>query len=296
MWKELQKAWADIWQIDRLGDWYIGAIVAVVIAIFEKIFHPSRWLYKSYLEKPIQKLRRILRKRGEETLHEAVVLNSISSNYADKVPPRFIANAISKHGAITINKRFHYRDPSKIYHARRRFKLFPILNGDETFFSEICKVMSEQIDFNEINLTLFIKKEANKLFAQKFAGNYPSRIRAHELLYKEKRKWFMSDFHPEFDYEAGESLEGTNVILLESLLVFPEPLFQTIRWIRDKGANIKKVIILFDATHSLSDFDDCGINLQDVIIGIPIDLEVELSAACKCSGKSNTTILKYDDY
>lgn len=300
LWAELQKAWTDIWQPHRLGDWYIGIIVGVIVAVvlwvIEIFLHPVRWFYNRYLKKHIQRLLRKFRARGEETLHEATVLGLLTSNYAAKVPPQFIANAISKHGAITTNNRFHYTDPSQTYHAYRRFKLFPILNGDETFFSEMCKAMSEQIIFSEINLTLFIRKEANRLFAQKFAENYPKRIRAHELIYREKGKCFTRAIHPEFDYEAGESLEGTNVVLLESLLVFPETLLQTISWVRGKGANVKKVVILFDATHSLTDFGACGINLQDVIIGTSLNLEVYSATTCKCSGQAKTNTLKYNEY
>lgn len=274
-----------------------AAIFAVIALLVWEIFrHPFSKMYRKFVSPKLSKACKKIKNRGEEVIHEAEILNSIQSHFADKVPPQYIADAIKKHNSLSINRRFHYADISKKYHIFRRFKLFPILNGDEAFFTEICRAMSEGINFRDVNLTLCIKKGPNNLFARKFSDNYPGRIRAHALTLKENKKFFKKEPRREIAYEEGDALVGTNVILLESLLIFPETIIEHIKWVHEQGAHIKKVVILFNGTNSPIDLSACGISAEDVIIGVSVNLGFASAESCRCHGKGRLKILKYNEY
>lgn len=56
-----------------------------------------------------------------------------------------------------------------------------------------------------------------------------------------------------------EALKGKQVIVLESLLIFPDTLADTIAGIQSLGAKVKKVIVLADSSY---DGSNSRINLQ----------------------------------
>lgn len=86
------------------------------------------------------------------------------------------------------------------------------------------------------------------------------------------------------------------MILLESLLIFPETILESIKWIQNEGAKVRNVVILFDASGQFTDFISCGLKPENVIIGCFIDLKLSLASNCKCNNESKLNILRYDKY
>lgn len=294
-----QSLWTKIeyyWEIteyywDLYFDIWIALIFAGIAAIIAEIVkHPFRnlfrKLYHKFFSNKLQKLVKRIMNRGEQVL-QAAVRDSVDSKFEAQVPKKYIIDAITKHNALITNQRFHYSNLSKQYHLQRKFKLLPILNGDEAFFREMCDALSSKIDFESIDLILYAKKETNRLFAKEFARNPPGRIKNHSLIYKEGGQ---------IEYQEGESLEGENIILLESLLIFPETILETIKWLQGQRANVRGVIILFNGSGTLTDFSSCGINQTNVIISSSIDLKLSLANECNCSNKTKLKILKYNEY
>ncbi len=117
-------------------------------------------------------------------------------------------------------------------------------------------------------------------------------------MYSEKRRWFglSKKVNRNCKYEIGESLAGTNVILIESLLIFPETVLDAIKWIKKQGSNVKYVVILFDASGQFTKFESCGIRSENVIIGAAIDLKLYLISRCECKDKVKLKVLEYDKY
>ena len=238
-----------------------------------------------------------MKKNRKEYSNETEITGSIKSNFEIAAPPEYIVGAIKKHKALYTNTHFHYTDISKQYHLCREFKLKQtIANGTETFFEKICEAMAKKINFENIALVLYLEKDTNGLFARELDRHHIGNIKSHPIVYSEKRRWFNKNVKRDFEYEVGESLSGTNVILIESLLIFPETVLSTIQWLKNKGANVRNIVILFDATEKLTDFGSCGIDRKNVITGIYIDLMLDFKSKHKCSDKLRSKVLKYDNY
>jgi hypothetical protein len=275
-------------------------IIAFIFAILAAIILE---IAKRPIRKSWQRVRRFINKqrnKKERTLHETEISNSIKSNFTASVPPRFVVDAIKKHGALTTNDAVHYTDAvEKRYHVLRRLRILPLINGAETFFRETCREMASAFVHDDTDLLfLSLKKETNEIFANEFVGkNWPGRIKWHEVIYKERRKglWSRGEVMRTFKYEDGDSLEGTKVILLEALLVFPETLTATIEWLKKQGAMIKGIAILFNGADPQIDFQACGISPDNVSIGWFVDLKIFSANNCECKNK-RLKVLTYNDY
>lgn len=81
---------------------FIFAVVAAVL--LEIVARPFRKLYKKFLSEKIQNFIKKVKNRGEETLHEAVILKSINSKFDKEAPSRYIAGAIKRHNSLCQNK------------------------------------------------------------------------------------------------------------------------------------------------------------------------------------------------
>ena len=251
------------------------------------------WVGVSLLILAVLLIESILRLRrralGEVALNSREIRNSIQSHHV-KVEKEIIAGPIERKKVLTENRRFHYRNPSGSHHVMRRLRLWPLLDGSQSFFPLLCKEMPEGFDFAGIDIILYIEKETNELFQYQFGfENCYQRTKSFRLVYNEQGT-------PRVKCLEREILQGAEVILLESLLIFPETLVETIRWIKEQGAIIRKVFVLFDATGQLIDFDACGIPREDVIIGCRIDLKVKDAATCGCKDGAKLKPLTYFDY
>lgn len=273
----------------------IAVILAIVAAIIVEI-----------AKRPVRKSWRILRRfinkrrnKKERALHETETSNSIRSNFTASVPLKFVVDAIKKHKALTINDRLHYTDVEKRYHVLRRLRILPLINGAETFFRETCREMASGLVHDNTDfLFLSLKKETNEIFANEFVGkNWPGRIKWHQVVYKERRGglWSGGKVTRTFKYEEGDSLEGTKVILLEALLVFPGTLTATIEWLKNQGAMINGVVILFNGADPEIDFQTCGISPDNVSVGWSVDLKIFSANNCGCKNK-RLKVLTYNDY
>lgn len=243
-----------------------------------------------------------MKKNRKEYLNEKEITDSIKSNFESVAPSEYIVDAIKKHHALYKNKHFHYKDISKKYHLCREFKLKQtIADGTETFFEKICEAMAKKVNFDDISLVLYLQKDTNGLFANELAKNHIGGIKSHPIMYSEKRgmfkRLFSKNVKRNFDYQIGESLSGLNVILIESLLIFPETVLSTIQWLKSKGANVKNVVILFDATEKITDFESCEEELKNGIMkGVDIDLKSSSVSNCECKDKVRLKVIKYDKY
>ncbi len=274
-------------------------IFAFPAAVLVEIFlRPIRKLYKRFFSEKIQNFIKTRKRNREETLHETEISKSINSYFDSAAPSRYIVGAIKNHNSLSQNRRFHYTDISKKYHLCREFKLKQtIADGTEIFFEEICTAIADKVSFNNTDIVLFLEKDTNGLFAREFAKNHVGNIKSHSIIYKEERGWFNKKVKRNYKYEIGESLVGTDVILIESLLIFPETVLDTIEWIKSKGANVKNVVILFDATGQIvDDFGYCKIGSENAILGASIDLKLSSVSNCKCKDKVKLKVLKYDKY
>jgi hypothetical protein len=228
-----------------------------------------------------------IKKIGEQTFHEKEIKNSIRSNYYQDILPMFLTEAVKKHNALIKNNSFHYQNMSGKYHVRRRFKLLPITL--ESVFPIMCKCISSKCDLNDVDCIISIDKESNRLFVHNFSNNCPRGIKTHYLFYDEDNS--------RIKYTESESLEGVKVILLESLIIFPEPIIAAINLIKEQRAILKNIVILFDSSSAVFDLASCGIEKEDVIIANSIDLKLSLTNDCGCDINTvKLKTLKYNEY
>lgn len=260
--------------------------------------------YLKYIWKKINnKLQKITNKRiltNERPLNEIAISKSIKSNYPREVPLPYIIDPIVKQKVFTTNERIHYTDIEKKYHVFRKIELLPLLDGTNTFFKELCKAMALSLQLEEDSnfLLLSLNKETNKLFSQVFSTFGGHNIKCQNITYKEGG-WILSLFNKKkrsFGYGEvnSESLEGTKVILLEALLIFPEILTEAVEWLKSKGATIIGIVILFDGSGTLSN-STCIENTNNVIKGVSIDLKIFRANECNCNNK-RLKALTYSNY
>ena len=237
---------------------------------------------------------------NERTLNEIAISKSIKSNYPREVPVPYIVDPIVKQKVFTTNERIHYTDIEKKYHVFRKIELLPLLDGTNTFFNELCKAMASSLQFEEDSsfLLLYLNKETNKLFSHVFSSIGGHNIKCQNITFKERRGiWSLFKKKRAFGYGEvnSESLEGTKVILLEALLIFPETLTEAVEWLKSKGATIIGIVVLFDGSGTLSDFSTCIENTNNVIKGVSIDLKIFRANECNCNNK-RLKVLTYSKY
>lgn len=236
---------------------------------------------------------------NEKFIQRTEINNTTKSNFSIDVPHKQIAAGIECRKALVAIENYYYTNQYKKYGAQKLLKVLQLLNGENAFLNEICQAMSACLPHNGIDLCLSLQKETNRLFSTEFARNLPGRVRSHTLVYDEKITHFWqgrSFCDPEIKYEQGESLQGAKVILLESLLLFPESLKQTIQWLTSQGATILKVVILFDGLGDSDFFPTCGITKNDVIIASSIELGVRALASPSSPQARRLKVLKYGEY
>ena len=94
-----------------------------------------------------------------------------------------------------------------------------------------------------------------------------------------------------FAYTAGENLRDYRVILLESVVMFPDVLERTIKWLQDEGAQVEAVAVLFMRAGIGFDESTCNVDGVSVISANSIDF-----CACDPSQKGQHIVLSYEDY
>jgi hypothetical protein len=159
---------------------------------------------------------------------------------------------------------------------------------------QLFEKLSSQIDISKISLTLSLGKEINDLFSKKLFTNLNSSSYGgnHKLIFEELET-------DQIQYIGSTSINGANVIFVESLLLFPWTIETALGWLRDQGANILGVIILFDASIEQVNYASFGIDPQNVFIGCSINMDMSETSNCKCIASDNSIdcrILKYNQY
>lgn len=294
--QKVSTCWVDFWKpehkTERIYAIIVGIVLGIPLAIAAEYFTKAwsrlwKWIYK--------KIKRVLRKPTryqEYTVQENEVNTSLRNCLIDK---QRIVYTIVRHQALVQSMAFHYADTAKNYHTRRKLNLFPVLDGGDGFFRELCQALIPAIDTNNTDLILYNKKATNELFANEFGRNFLKITKQHSLIHTEKKNFFKSSVERKIDYESGESLDGVRVVLIESLFVFPDTLTETIRWLRTQGAQVTKVVILFDGSGMGPNYDFLGIRSADVVVGCRIDLKMMPAAQCDCRNKILIKPIKYDN-
>lgn len=301
--------WWTAWWEHHSAEVWIGLVLAIVIGLL--IEYLKKFKFTKYLHK---KIRQICC-GNEKIIQRNEIDKTTKSKFHPTVPHNQIAAVIELHKALVTRAPFYYTNRYRNYRTQRLLKVLQLLNGQDSFFSELCQAMSASLPSNGFDLCLSLQKETNRLFASEFARNLLGRVRSHSIVYDEKRMpfwrflfevlrnfwrflfevarnlldrershrrkeftfWPSGRRHPKLKYEQGDSLQGVKVILLESFLLFPESLMQTIEWLTSEGAIISKVVILFASTEDQALFSSCGIEVADVIVGCSIDLGLTAS-------------------
>ncbi|MFH1097137.1 MAG: hypothetical protein ABH886_03695 [Candidatus Desantisbacteria bacterium] len=288
--------WELLWEHHHIEIIWAAVFAVIFGFLWEWFLHP--YIKKVEIFIKLKKIIEKFWKRGNTTFHEVEIANSIKSNYPKEVPEHFIVDAIQKHNALTTNSRFHYQSFDKSYHACRFLTILPIIDGDELFFREICKAMAMDCNSVEVDMFLSIKKPTNKIFPYEFVSHWPRCIPSHSISCHEKKLpfWKGGDYLVEFEYEEGKSLEGVKVILLESFLLFPPTVQQAIKWLREQGAIVQKVVIFFDGMRDPACFDSYGIRQTDIMVGCSVNMKVTKLGDCHCKNKNKVRLLKYQKY
>ncbi|MFZ3138992.1 MAG: hypothetical protein WA126_16565 [Thermodesulfovibrionales bacterium] len=241
----------------------------------------------------------------KEPLSEKQIEDAVRVNIK-KVSKKYIVRAIKENEALYKCLGIHFTSCSRNYHLGRMFYLLPVLK--DSSFSLLSESIASGIDFSDVRYVLYNKKiggqssDANQLFATRFmeriavkieADAEPS-IKTQGITYDEEKRTVIPEL---IDPDA---LRGKKVIVLESLLIFPDVLTDTIAGIQSLGATIKKVIVLcdgsYDGSNSRINLSPCKIDQRDVTIGSFINLRMSLAYQCECPSDAELQILKYDDY
>lgn len=232
---------------------------------------------------------------AERNLSKPEVIEAIRSNFPDQIPNTFVTDPVSKNNALTWNKKWVYTDTENNYLFDRYFSVFPLINGNETFYREACECLASafvNIDTSNKFLFVYLDKETNRLFKAEFVGqHFPGKVQCHPIICNESRT------APRFNlkYEKGESLAGCRIVLLECYVLVPEVITATITWLQDQGAVVEGVAILFMGAEGYFNDNACGVNRDNVRIEYFVDLKISKFSEIK-QRRKKLKILTYSDY
>ena len=93
----------------------------------------------------------------------------------------------------------------------------------------------------------------------------------------------------------GESLAEFRVVLLESFVLVPDVLNETITWLQGQGATVEAVAVLFMGAEEACHKNPCIIGENNVKIAISVDMNLTEVLPQKSKGKS-VKVFTYCDY
>jgi hypothetical protein len=131
------------------------------------------------------------------------------------------------------------------------------------------------------------------MFSQTLVGeHFGDKIISHPIRCDETRT---TPRNLTFKYEKGESLEGVRVILLESFVLVPEVLNETIKWLQGQGATIEAVAVLFMGAEEACHNMPCTIDKKNVIVAYFVDMKI-IRFFPQNQENKEVKILTYCDY
>jgi hypothetical protein len=282
---------------DHPYDLQIAIILAIVFAIIVAIIiGPSRKLIETFLNfifpAAFPRFRNLFKKYFKK---DWIVLSNYYAIDTEKTAEGVFNNSEFLQGTYT--KGYHYSDIGNYYHLWRWINVLSFLNSPNLALDEMMQHVLEKIKPVGINLVLCTPKGSN-LFIVGILGNTVFQGRKEKTL-------FHNVLYNEFEendiikrvvkYEDGDSLSGKKIILIETLLIFPEPLKEIIREIKRQGGIIKKVIILFNGCLTMPSLSTLGICDDDILVAWNINLKISTYGRCS-SCKPPIEKLLYQNY
>ena len=275
----------------------IGVVVGIPLAIWAAIYIETR--SGKRLRRWVLSLWSNLNKIfvSDCNLLRPEVAGAIKSN-CNKVSKELVARQVSKHNALTWNKKYIYTDTEKKYYFPRKLSLFPLLDGEmEDFCSEGCTCLFEKlkpnIDTSGNFRFLYLSKNTNEMFSLQLVGqHFGDKIISHSIRCDETR---VTPRNLTFRYEKGESLEGVRVVLLESFVLVPDVLNKTVEWLQEQGATVEAVAVLFMGAEKFCTNNPCMIGQENVKIAYFVDMKITESLPQKSEGRP-LKVLTYCKY
>ena len=219
-------------------------------------------------------------------LNKREIDRSIESNLAN-LDKASVVFSIDKKEVLTNKDKSHYEING--YHFARFLKVLPILDGGEQFFVEACRSIGKILRTGEIDCLLYFDKDSDSIFCGEVGQSLPKVIKVRRLGYSNNTE------NSKVIYRENESLEGQNVAILTALALNEKPLIDFAKFVRNKGAHLVSVAILFDAI--------CKIVDLQTLIGAPVtsaifvDLKHCKSDKCSwCPTKPKVKKLEFNDY
>ena len=281
------------WQTHKTEIIWALIFAAAVGIIFELVRNILK--FRTNLKKRNSSLRIYIKEFWElkiagdrpKPLNKREIERSIESKL-DNLDKASIVFAIDKKVVLKNKDKTHYETTG--YHFDRFFKIGPILNGEELFFVEACRTIGEMLISYEIDCVLHLEKFSDSIFCTEVANqSLPNRIKIYPLGYNEQANF------QNVIYRENESLEGQNVAILTALALTEKPLVDLAEFVRDQGANLVIVAILFDAIWSIIDLN--AILGVQVISAINIDLKhCKFDQCTLCGTKSKIKRIGFNDY
>lgn len=232
---------------------------------------------------------------SDRKLLEQEVGCAIKSN-CDKISKELVTRSVHKRGALTWNKKYIYTDVERKYYFTRKFSLLPLINGDEDFYKEGCACLADKIQHIDTTNNfrfVYLQKETNLLFSSALVGpHFPGKIVSHSISCDEART---SPRNLTFKYEMGESLAGFRVVLLESFVLVPDVLNETITWLQEQGATVEAVAVLFMGAGEACHKNPCIIDQNNIKVAIFVGMNLSEVLPQKSKGKS-VKVFTYFDY
>lgn len=271
------------------------ALEALIFAVLVALYFESR-RGKSFVRRLLSGCTDMHKKiSSDRNLLKQEIDCAIKSN-CDKVPKGFVTSSVCKHGALTWNKRHIYTDVERKYYFPRKFSVLPLINGDEDFYKEGCACLADKIQHIDTTNNfrfVYLQKEANLLFSSELVGqHFPGKIVSHPINCDEART---SPRNLTFKYEMGESLAGFRVVLLESFVLVPDVLNETIKWLQEQGATVEAVAVLFMGAKEACYKNPCMIDQGHVKVANFVDMKITEFLPQKSEGKS-VKVFTYCDY
>lgn len=275
--------------------WLWHHALEIIFAVIVALYFESR-RGKSFVRRLLSGCTDIHKRiTSDRNLLKQEVDSAIKSN-CDKVPNEFVTRPVHKRGALTWNKKHIYTDVEMKYYFPRKFSLLPLINGDEDFYKEGCACLADKIQHIDTTNNfrfVYLQKETNLLFNSALVGpHFPGKIVSHPISCDEART---SPRNLTFKYEAGESLADYRVVLLESFVLVPDVLNETITWLQGQGATVEAVAVLFMGAQEACCKNPCMIDQGHVKVANFVDMKITEFLPQKSEGKS-VKVFTYCDY
>jgi hypothetical protein len=262
-------------KFNKIAHIYYGELITLIL-IFPAIFLEYLLIKKLYIQIKERRIKKTTKPIDE--INEIIKLIDLPLLY-ESIHIDWLAESIAQKKALSICENKYFCNDKSEYTINRFINLKPLLLEPIRCIEKICEKIAEQLSseittekkilflYNEKNQyddnnTYFVDKLTEK-FSEKCKKNKKN-IQIQKLTYKEQKRTS--------EYLDNYELKNVNVIFCDSLFIFPHVIEDTITQLENRGALIKKIIILFDGTYNKFNSESKLDKFNDIIIGFFIDL------------------------